>query len=214
MGYQILPDRYVNEDVIIDNWDDILRFIVTIKLKETTASQLFKRLTSYSKENPLYRGLKAFGQIIKTIFILKYINETELRQDIQGQLNKSENSNKFSDVIMVGDNDELDYKTKEEQDIVTGCTRLIKNGIICWNYMYLTNFLSSINDKKRRKEILDSLRNGSIVMWRHINFNGEYDFSKNKMEDSFNFDIPKILNFKCAEMVENELYSNLGEILN
>jgi TnpA family transposase len=32
-----------------DNWDDILRFIATIKLKETTVSEIFRRLNSYSK---------------------------------------------------------------------------------------------------------------------------------------------------------------------
>ena len=33
----------------IEQWDDILRFVATIKLKETTASQLFQRLNSYAK---------------------------------------------------------------------------------------------------------------------------------------------------------------------
>jgi TnpA family transposase len=35
-----------------------LRFIATIKLKETTASQLFRRLNSYSKQHPLYQYLR------------------------------------------------------------------------------------------------------------------------------------------------------------
>jgi hypothetical protein len=45
-GFKILQDKYINTKLIEDNWDDILRFIATIKLKETTASQLFKRLNS------------------------------------------------------------------------------------------------------------------------------------------------------------------------
>lgn len=39
-GYQVIPDRYIQVDLIEKYWDDILRFIVTIKLKHTTASQL------------------------------------------------------------------------------------------------------------------------------------------------------------------------------
>lgn len=31
--WKITPDKYVNEGVIEDNWDDFLRLIVTIKLK-------------------------------------------------------------------------------------------------------------------------------------------------------------------------------------
>lgn len=40
-GYNILPDAYIDTELIASNWDDILRFIATIKLKRTTASQLF-----------------------------------------------------------------------------------------------------------------------------------------------------------------------------
>ncbi len=50
------------------NWDDILRLIATIKLKELTASELFRRLNSYSKQHALYHALKAFGQIPKSLF--------------------------------------------------------------------------------------------------------------------------------------------------
>ena len=66
----------------------ILRFVATIKLKQTTASQLFKRLNSYSNQHPLYQALKEFGKIIKTLFILRYIDDVELRQSIEKQLNK------------------------------------------------------------------------------------------------------------------------------
>jgi putative transposase len=41
--------------------------IATIKLKEVTASDLFRRLNSYSKQHALYRALKAFGQIPKSL---------------------------------------------------------------------------------------------------------------------------------------------------
>ena len=48
------------------NWDEMLRLIATIKLKETTASDIFRRLNSYAQQHVLYRALKAFGQIIKS----------------------------------------------------------------------------------------------------------------------------------------------------
>ena len=61
-----MPDAYINTKIIEENWDSILRFVATIKLKRTTASQLFKRLNSYSNQHPLYQALKEFGKIIKT----------------------------------------------------------------------------------------------------------------------------------------------------
>ncbi len=37
-GYKILPDKQINTKIITENWDSILKFIATIKLKRTTAS--------------------------------------------------------------------------------------------------------------------------------------------------------------------------------
>src|ERR1700757_1748240 len=48
-GWAIKPEQYVNPDSIISAWDDVLRLIATIKLKERTASDIFRRLNSYSR---------------------------------------------------------------------------------------------------------------------------------------------------------------------
>jgi TnpA family transposase len=96
LGYRVLPQAYINETLIVDQWDEILRFIATIQLKESTASQLFKRLNSYSRQHPLYQALKEFGKIIKSDFLLRYIDIVELRQAIEKQLNRGESVNKFS----------------------------------------------------------------------------------------------------------------------
>jgi len=53
-GYKILPSAYIKTELIAPQWDEVLRFIATIRLKEATASQLFKRLNSYSRQHPLY----------------------------------------------------------------------------------------------------------------------------------------------------------------
>ena len=69
--------------------------MVTIEWKETTASQIFKPLSFYSKQHPLYYAIKEFGRIIKSLFILRYIDEVALRQVIEKQLSRIELSNKF-----------------------------------------------------------------------------------------------------------------------
>ena len=63
--WSVRPTNYVNESIIKDNWDDLLRLACTIQLKEITASDIFRRLNSYSKQHDLYKAMKAFGQIIK-----------------------------------------------------------------------------------------------------------------------------------------------------
>ena len=52
-----------------------------------------ERLSSYAKRHPLWQALKEFGKVIKTIFILKYVDDVDFRQRIENQLNKGESSN-------------------------------------------------------------------------------------------------------------------------
>lgn len=183
-NWKIRPDKYVSEDGIIENWDDFLRLIVTIKLKETTASDIFRRMNSYSKQHTLYKAMKAFGQIIKTLFILRYLDELELRQAIEKQLNKVELANRFTRAVAVGNPREYTQAEKEEQEIAESCNRLIKNCIICWNYLYLSQKLAKTETKEAEKRILEAIATHSVVAWRHLNLLGEYDFSDEKLQDT------------------------------
>ncbi len=182
--WKITPDKYINKDVIIENWDEFLRLIVTMKLKETTASDIFRRLNSYSKQHALYKTMKAFGQIIKSLFILRYLDELELRQAIEKQLNKVELANQFTRAVAVGNPREYTKAEKEEQEIAESCNRLIKNGIICWNYLYLSQKLVQAESKEAKDRIKTSITTHSIVSWRHLNLLGEYDFSDEKLQDT------------------------------
>lgn len=190
--WKIKPDKYINHDIIEECWDDILRLIVTIKLKETTASDVFRRLNSYSKQHRLYQALKAFGQIIKSDFILRYLDDVELRQAIEKQLNKVELANRFTRAVAVGNPREFTQGDKEEQEIAEACNRLIKNAIICWNYLYLSQKLARMKEPEQKERLLSAIASHSVISWAHTNMLGEYDFSDNKLKDSVGISLPKI----------------------
>ena len=195
-GFPIFPDRMINEDLILSQWDNILRLIATIVLRETTASQIFKRLSSYSLQHPLYQALKEYGRLIKTQFLLRYMDDIELRQAIERQLNIVELIHRFSRAVFFADNQEFSAETKEEQEVVAGCKQLIQNAIVLWNYLYLNQKLIKMTDLVEISEFMETVRNSSIVSWQHINMQGEYDFlSKNLREKESQFDLLRIMDF-------------------
>jgi TnpA family transposase len=191
-AWKIKPDGYIDTELIEQHWDDILRLIATIKLKEITASDLFRRLNSYSQQHGLYRALKTFGRIPKSLFILQLIDEVELRQAIERQLAKIEHVHRFTRAVSVGNPREFLHAEKQEQEIAEGCKRLIKNGIICWNYLYLSQKLAETDDLASREAFLRAVANGSVVSWQHVNVLGEYDFSADKLQDSVGIKPPKL----------------------
>ena len=171
--------------------------MATIKLRHSSASQLFKRLSSYAKDHPLYRALKEFGRIIKTQFILTYFDDLELRQRIEKQLNKVELANRFSKAVFFANNQEFQHGSREEQEISTACKVLIQNAIVLWNTLYLSQQLSNTGNAEERDEMLNAITGGSLLSWQHVNLQGEYDFRRSAANDR-SFDMKQIRALKLV----------------
>jgi len=171
--------------------------MATIATNHTSASQLFKRLNSYTKSHPLYKALQEFGRIIKSIFILSYYHDVELRQRIQKQLNRVEQTNKFSNAVFFDNDQAFQDGTKEEQELSTACMVLIQNCIILWNYMYLSNLILDTEDMEQRSAIIEAITQGSVITWAHVNLRGEYDFTRKAANDP-KFDYQKIKQLKLS----------------
>ena len=171
--------------------------MVTIKLKIVTASQLFKRLSSYARNNPLYKAIKEFGRIVKSMFILTYYDDTKLRQRIEKQLNRIELSNKFGNAVFYANNGEFKQALQEEQEVIISCRVLIQNAIVLWNYLYLSQLLTNCSDDKERTEMINMIKEGSIISWAHVNLHGEFDFRKRAANDT-QFNMDKIMSLKVG----------------
>ena len=101
---------------------------------------------AHGLEVVLYRALKAFGQIIKSLFILRYLDDLVLRQAVEQQLSRVELANRFTRDVAVGSPREFLQAEKEDQEIAEACNRLIRNSIVCWNYLYLEHKLATLRD--------------------------------------------------------------------
>ncbi len=194
-GYKLIPEGKINVDLIYKYWDMILRFVATIKLKKTSASDLFRRLNSYSKDSPFYQALKEYGRIIKTKYILEYLNDHALRQRIEKQLNIIESIQKFSRAVSTTGKYDFSSNIREEQLMMEGAKLLIQNAILCWNYMYFSKLIYQAKSYREKARILKAVKNGSPIFWKHINFFGIFDFSVESLKSKilFNFrDLEKV----------------------
>ena len=111
-------------------------------------------------------------------------DDIDLRQAIEKQLNKVELANGLTRAVAVGNPREFVQTEKEEQEIAEACNRLIKNSIICWNYLYLTKKIFQFKDSEQKETLKKAIQTHSVLCWEHINLLGEYDFSDEKLKDS------------------------------
>lgn len=100
-----------------------------IILRKHRASTNLRRLNSYAQQHPLQEALKDFGRIIKSIFVLKYVEDVAWRQTIEKQLNKGELANKFASALSFAGQDITD-PYPGDQEISFMCRTILKNIII------------------------------------------------------------------------------------
>ena len=139
-----MPAKCVNEKAVRVSWDDLLRLVATIRLKEMTASEIFRPLNSHSRQHRLYAAMKAVGLIIKSMFILRCIDQVVLRQTVEKQLNKVEFANGFTGAVAVGNPCGLEHSEKMDRETAAGCNRLTRNSVICWNCLCQRRLVESV----------------------------------------------------------------------
>jgi TnpA family transposase len=63
---------------------------------------MLQRLGTYSRKNKLYFAFRELGKAIRTVFLLRYVGDVELRKLIHSETNKSEQFNAFAKKLFFG----------------------------------------------------------------------------------------------------------------
>ena len=132
------------------------------------------KLGSYSRQNGIATALREMGRIEKTIFILDYISNKDLRRKIHRGLNKGEAMNSLARALFFGKQGELREKTLQNQLQRASTLNILINIISIWNTIYLEKALNYLKQTQKIDETL--LKHISPLAWEHINFLGEYMF--------------------------------------
>ncbi|WP_229365765.1 transposase [Fibrisoma montanum] len=196
-GYRIVPTARIDYENLIEQGDNLLCFLATMRLGYTQPSTLLKRLNSYARQHPLYRALKDLGRLYKTDYILRYVHDPDLRASVEGMLTRVEHSNKFSSAVTLGNNQAFRWATERERTIAAGCKMVIMNAINFYNLLYLSEKLRQCISEADRHELLGTILKSSTHTWHHINLGGEYDFSDSTQPADL-FDLKALMNLPLS----------------
>lgn len=86
----------INWNLIETHWQDFLQVAISIKQGKISSTTLLRKLTNNSGKNRLYKALQELGRVIRTIFLLEYIESVELRETITETTNKVETYHRLS----------------------------------------------------------------------------------------------------------------------
>ena len=85
------PIRKINDNLVIEEWENIQRIMVSLALKTTTQSIIVGKLSNYARKNKTRRALWEYDNIIKSLYLLDYVDSPPLRRNVQQALNRGEN---------------------------------------------------------------------------------------------------------------------------
>jgi TnpA family transposase len=171
------PIRKINTNLIISEWENIQRIILSLALKTTTQSIIVGKLSAYARKNRTRRALWEYDNIIRSLYLLDYVDSSPLRQNVQQALNRGENYHQLRRAVSYANFGKLRFKTEYEQQLWGECSRLLTNCIIYYNATILSNLMAH---KERIGDFQGTalVKKVSPVSWQHINLHGRFEFKK------------------------------------
>lgn len=155
-------------DHITAHWDDVLRLTTSIRSGTVTASAMLRKLASYPRQNGLAVALREIGRIERSIFMLDWMQDLDLRRRTQAGLNKGEACNALARALFFNQLGELRDRRFENQAYRASGLNLLVAAIILWNTRYLQSAISDLG-------ISDDLAQHIAPLgWEHISLTGDY----------------------------------------
>ena len=122
------------------------------------------------------------GRVVKTIYILRYIHEEDLRRRVQLQLNHGESRHALARWLFFGNRGE--FRTGDYEEIMNkaSCLSLLSNAVLVWNTLAITKIVTLL--RGTGETIADEdLARISPLMHQHVIPNGTYHFRSQRGGD-------------------------------
>lgn len=188
----------INWKLIEDNYEEVIKHVVALKLGLIEPAVLIKRFSKDNFNHPVYKALMEIGKANKSIFLCKYLENENLRIEINEGLNVVERLNHVMDFIFYGKLGELKTNKTDDQELSVLCLHLLQACMVYINTLIIQQVLSEPHWKGLFTS--EDYRALTPLLSTHINPYGLFPIN---FDERINFD-NNILN----EAVHNEQSTN------
>jgi len=162
----------IDWELIETHWRDLMQVVLSIKAGKILPSTLLRKLGNYSRKNRLYLAYRELGRVVRTGFLLKYISDKKLREEIHANTNKVESFHKFAKWLNFG-GEVLQENDPEEQEKLIKYNNLVANALIFQNVIDQTRIIRNLIGEGFRVSAED-LKTLSPYQTAHIKRFGDY----------------------------------------
>ncbi|GHF58271.1 TnpA family transposase [Deinococcus metalli] len=171
-----LSRHVINERLIAEHWEDMLRPVGSLKLGQVKATAVMRTVQRGGSLSGLGRAVAEVGRIEKTLYLLSYVRDDGYRRRILVQLNRGEGRHAVARAVFHGRRGELRQRYREGMEVQLGALGLVVNALVLWNTRYLQHALTHRTQTQGPVAPADIARL-SPLLHEHVNMLGRYDFS-------------------------------------
>ena len=125
----LFGDNVIDWGLIETHWPDLLRTAISIREGRLSSVTLLRRLGNNSRKNRLYRAFRELGRVVRTITLLRYLSDAQLREQITAITNKAEAFHGFSEWLMFG-GEAIGHNDPDYQEKIIKFNELLANCVI------------------------------------------------------------------------------------
>jgi len=134
----------INVELILEQWDQLVRLAASLKDRLTPAHVVVQRLANANASDRLAGALSQLGRLMKTLHILRYIQEEPLRDAIQLQLNRGEFRHILAKSLFFANWGSFRSGDYEEVMNKASCLSLLSNAVLVWNTVHITRVVDQL----------------------------------------------------------------------
>ncbi|WP_298966723.1 transposase [uncultured Roseibium sp.] len=135
--------REIDWRLIATHWQDMMQVVLSIQAGFVLPSMLLRKLGSHNRKSLLYQAFRELGRVERTLFLLRYIANPEIRRTIRAETTKIESFNDFLDWVTFG-GPVIKSGDPVEQEKQIKYASLVANAIMLSNVADLTEALASM----------------------------------------------------------------------
>lgn len=183
VSFEHIDTLFTNDKIdwslIEAHYYDMLRVVMSIQSGKIKASTILRKLSTQSRKNKIFQAFRELGRVIRTIFLLNYINDIELRRVIHAATCKSEEFNNFIDWVAFGHEGTIENNLQGIQKKIINFGRLAANAVILHVVANMTNVINDMKEEGYdiRPEMLNGL---SPYHTGHLNRFGLFPLTGNR----------------------------------
>ena len=163
-------------NLIAEQWESLVRVAASLKNRVASANVIARRLASSSPSNRLAKALLHLGQLVRTIYLLRDFNDTEMRQQVRTQLNRGEARQGLAQRLFFADQGMFRSGDYYQMMNRASCLSLLSNAVLVYNTLRIGQVLEKAKAQGREFSA-EAIAHISPLMRRHVIVNGTYDFS-------------------------------------